>query len=283
MKKKDWQVLIVVLIVILTVITTVIASSTYFNVRYGSNDDYWEYLYNQLEDEYNVLYNSYSELEESYDTLNDYYEELSNEYEESLTPLISIKNRTIWWRFNLLDNSLLSWSLDMETYIYYISKSDPIETHRLKNTENDEIYTVTDLREYVTPDMFSKIISTLTSGNSAKEFVAEIVNIKNQLISYSSGLNGEYRWAVETITEGTGNCGDMSILIANLLKAGENEADYGLKIYFWYCDAGNMTEPQEVNHVIVEVEYSDDDSILIEPTSNMFYTYNQIKGWKFEV
>ena len=47
MKKKDWQVLIVVLIVILTVITTVIASSTYFNVRYGSNDDNWEYRYNQ--------------------------------------------------------------------------------------------------------------------------------------------------------------------------------------------------------------------------------------------
>jgi len=44
-----------------------------------------------------------------------------------------------------------------------------------------------------------------------------------------------------------------------------------------------MTSPQKVNHVIVEVEYSNGTYQLIETTTNTFYTYNQINGWKYEV
>jgi hypothetical protein len=71
--------------------------------------------------------------------------------------------------------------------------------------------------------------------------------------------------------------------MASLLKAGENRENYGLTIYFWYCDSDSMTSPQKVNHVIVEVEYSNGTYQLIETTTNTFYTYNQINGWKYEV
>ena len=136
---------------------------------------------------------------------------------------------------------------------------------------------------YVEPDFFSGVISGLTDGNSAREFVDEVVNLKNQLISYGSGLGDTYQWSAETLTEGRGKCGDTSILIASLLKAGENEANYGLDVYIWYCDADNIANPQEVNHAIVGVEYSDGSSELIETTTDDYYHIGEIVGWKYEV
>ena len=283
MEKKNWQILIIVLVFVLLLIISLCSSYVYYIAKYESNNDYWTDRYNNLNNEYEELYDSYTEWIDSYNTLNGYYEDLQDEFNKLLTPLTSIENRTVYWRFKLLDNTLISWSLDMGTYLYYISESNPTGTQRLKNTDTGKTYTVIDLTEYVTSDVFNKIVSDLTMGNSDKEFVEEVVNIKNQLVSYSEGLGGEYRWPVETLTEGTGNCGDISILMASLLKAGEEQADYGLKVYIWYCDAGNMTDAQEVNHAIVEVEYSDGDFDLIESTSNVFYSYSQIEGWKFEV
>lgn len=109
------------------------------------------------------------------------------------------------------------------------------------------------------------------------------MNFKNQIVTYGSGLGDFYRWPAETITEGRGQCGDTTILMASLFKAGENRAHYGLSVYIWYCDANHITEPQEVNHAIVEVRYIDGTSTLIETTSNKFYSYEQIWGWSYEV
>ena len=283
MEKKNWQILVIIFIFVFLLISSLFAAHIYYNIKYESNDDYWTERFNNLNNEYEELYDSYTECVDYYNTLNGYYEDLQDEYNILLTPLTSIINRTVYWRFKLLDNNIVSWSLNMGTYLYYISESDPTGTQRLKNTNTGETYTVPDLTEYVTLDVFNKIIPDLTTGNSDKEFVAEVVNIKNQLINYSEGLGGEYRWPVETLTEGTGNCGDISILVASLLKAGEEYADYGLKVYLWYCDGGNITDPQDVNHAIVGVEYSDGDCQLIETTVNIFYSYGQIEGWKFEV
>lgn len=112
---------------------------------------------------------------------------------------------------------------------HQIFNAHPTTTVSLSNSNTGETYTEIDLTKYVTPDVISTVISDLTDGRSDYDFVQEVVNIKNQLITYSSGLKNEYRWAVETLTEGTGNCGDISILMASLLKAGENRENYGLR------------------------------------------------------
>jgi hypothetical protein len=103
------------------------------------------------------------------------------------------------------------------------------------------------------------------------------------LISYGSLESGEYRWAMETLTEGQGNCGDTTILVTSLLKSGDERMNYGLDVSIWYCDAYNMSNPQVINHVIVGVEYPDGDYELIETTSDYYYSYDEIIGWKFEV
>ena len=114
-------------------------------------------------------------------------------------------------------------------------------------------------------------------------FVDEVVNLKNQLITYSTGLEDDYKWSAETLTEGTGNCGDTSILVASLLKAGDEEENYGLTVHIWYCDSNHLKDPQEVNHAVVGVEYRTGTYEIIETTSDSYYTHDEIVGWKFEV
>ena len=120
---------------------------------------------------------------------------------------------------------------------------------------------VKDLTQYVQPDFFIDVVDDLSTGNTDREFVAEVVNLKNQLITYGSGLGDFYRLSIETLTEGRGMCGDTSILVASILKAGDSIENYGMVVSFWYCDSDNMANPQTVNHVIVGVEYADGSHI----------------------
>lgn len=145
-----------------------------------------------------------------------------------------------------------------------------IRTITLSNTNNGQIYTEKDLRGYVQPDFFANVISDFTNGKTDQQFVAEVVNFKNQIVTYGTGLGDQYSWPAETITTGRGRCGDTTILMTSLLKAGENQAHYGLSVYIWYCDADHMTSPQTVNHAIVEVKYSDRTDTFIETTSNTY-------------
>ena len=275
---KEKKIAVVSIVIMLILISAMGGIIFYYETTIKQSTDSWTERYNSLDSQFDSLttdYTSlttrYNSLTYDYDDLSDKYNDLDKKYDELNVPLASIKNRTIYWRIFLLNNAQLQWSLDMGTYLSYAQASDPTETVRLSNSDTGETYTVTDLTEYVTPTVFTNVISDLTDRRSAYNFVQEVVNIKNQLIAYSTGLDNQYRWAVETLTEGTGNCADMSILMASLLKAGENEKNYGLKVYFWYCDSDNMVNPQNVNHVIVGVEYSDGTSQLIESTNDIFY------------
>lgn len=287
---KEKKIAVVSIVIMLVLVSVMGGIILYYETTNKQTIDSWTEKYNTLDDEYNSLVTEHNSMETDYNDVtvkyNDLtvkYNKLTGQYNALNEPIASIKNRTIYWRFFLLDNTQLTWSLDMGSYLSYVQMNDPTATVRLSNNNTGDTYTVTDLTKYVTPDVFSGVISDLTNGRSDYDFVQEVVNIKNQLITYSSGLENQYRWAVETLTEGTGNCGDTSILMASLIKAGENKANYGLKIYFWYCDSDLMTSPQKVNHAIVEVEYSNGTYQLIETTTNTFYTYDQIQGWKFEV
>ena len=235
----------------------------------SSSSNYWQEQYNSLYDEYDNLIDDYNNLVDEYGIL--------------YAPSTLIKNGTVYWRFNKLDGTVAEWTVDIDTYRSYIDWPEPTEYTLLYNTNTGENYNVKNLSNYVQPDFFVNVISTLTDGKTDSEFVAGVVNFKNQIVTYGSGLGDYYRWSAETLTEGRGQCGDTSILMASLLKAGENEAEYGLKVYFWYCDADHMTDPQDVNHVIVEVEYADESSEFIETTSDGYYSYDQIVGWPYEV
>jgi hypothetical protein len=307
MQKKG---VLIAIAIVLTIIVT--AAATYvFTTSLGSNDnasDFWQQQYSLANSKYTDLLGDYNNLIDSYndssdywyeqysltydemaDLLNDYndlvvdYNTLIDEYGALYAPSTLIKNGEIFWRINKLDETIVSWTVDVDTYREYVLIAEPDEYETLYNSITDENYLVKDLTQYVQSDFFIDVISDLTEGNNASEFVAEVVNLKNQLITYGSGLGDFYRLSAETLTEGRGMCGDTSILVASLLKAGESIENYGLNVSFWYCDADNMNNPQTVNHVIVGVEYSDGDFDLIETTTDEYYSYDDIVGWQYEV
>jgi len=239
--------------------------------------------YNSLTGNYNELQTTYNNLHNSYDTLQTTYNSLKSSYETIYAPSTLIQNGTIHWRFHKVDGTIAEWAVPIDTYRAYIDWPKPTALLYLSNTNTGETYTVKDLREYVQPDFFANVISGFTDGKIDKEFVQEVVNFKDQIVTYGSGLGDQFRWPAETVTEGRGQCGDTSILMASLFKAGESEAHYGLSVYIWYCDANHMTNPQTVNHAIVEVKYADGPDTFIETTLNTYYTYNQVSGWSFQV
>ena len=293
--KKKYQILIVILIVILSVIFTATAYTSYYKVmNYGDTQyesDYYKNLennYNTLLSEYNNFYNNYNKTVTQYNELLLEYEDLKTDnnkityvYKTEDAPSTLIKNGTIYWNFNKVDNSLSTWNVPVETYRYYINRNKPNDKIKLNN--DGETITTWDLREYIQPEFFLNVTDSLTEGKTDKQFVNEVINLKNQLITYGSFLEGEYKWSMETLTEGQGNCGDTCILVGSLLMAGEEKMDYGLKISLWYCDANNMTNPETVNHVIIGVEYDNGEVNLIETTSDYLYLYGEIKGWEYEI
>ena len=282
-EKKRLYVVIIVLIAILAVIGTITAYTVYDKLEYEYYVDDLEEDYGSLMNDYDTLNNYYDGLVDDYDDLLNDYNEILDDYENLYAPSTLIKNGTIHWRFYALDESVAEWTVNISSYRAYITFTKPTDYVRLKNSDTGEIYLATDIIEYVQPEFFSKVIDTLSDGRTANEFVDEVVNLKNQLITYTTGLENVHKWSAETLTEGTGNCGDTTILVASLLKAGEEKENYGLKVHIWYCDAYHMKEPQEVNHAIVGVEYLNGDYELIETTSDYYYTYDEVVGWKFEV
>ena len=207
------------------------------------------------------------------------YNNLQNNYNKLYAPSTLIQNGTIHWRFHNIDGTIAEWIDPIDIYRLYITMQKPTKMLYLHNNYTGTDFYVNDLREYVQPDFFANVTSGFTDGKTDREFVEEVVNFKNQIVTYGSGLGDQFRWPVETLTEGRGQCGDTTILMASLFKAGENRAHYGLSVYICYCDAYHIDDPQTMNHAIVEVKYSDGTYNLIETTSDMYYT--TVSGWSY--
>lgn len=263
-----------------------------------------------LQLKYNDLYNRYQALHDQYQTLNNQFQTLSQENAQlkqqfqtlsqeygqleqvALSPpYVSISKGTIHWVFYDLKKDTMVWQMPIDTYRQYVSINKPVQLLRLSTAAGGTI-TAYDMRPYIQPSFFANIIPTLTEGRSAEDFVREVDNIKNQIVTYGSGLGeAPYRFSAETLTEGRGVCADTTILMASMLVAGDRQTNYGFNVYIWYVqmnpdgtlvsDSNSITQ---ANHAIVEVKFSDGTVWAIETTTNYFYTYSQaFYGWQFDV
>ena len=250
----------------------------------------------ELQARYNGLYDRYGTLYAQNQTLSGQLQSLSQQYEQLnhvalVPPYVLISNDTINWVFYSLNKSVITWQMPMSTYRQYVSMNKPYETLQL-SAVNGKTITTEDMRPYIQPSFFTKFISSLTQGRNATEFVREVDNIKNQIVTYGMqpGVT-QYQYPAETLTEGKGTCADTTILMASMLIAGNNLAHYGLNVYVWYVqrnangtlvsDGSSITQP---NHAIVEVKFSDGTEWSIETTRNYLYTYSQsYYGWQYDV
>jgi len=232
-----------------------------------------------LKSQYNLLQDNYNELEGRYGKVWTEQPVTSVESEQSLTvPYTSISEGEVTWVWKDMDGNLHKWVMPMDSYRSWINTPKPHKTVVLQC--NGDISTMLDYRPYVHPDEFSGVIPSLyQQGNGGREFVQEAYNLVSQLTVYSEDIGEVPRWPIETLTEGRGDCEDLTILLASLLKA----APHPYKLSMVYIDSNNPTEPQYPDHVIIAVE-DDDWRVFIEVSSDegwKFYDY--IKGWFFEL
>jgi hypothetical protein len=195
-------------------------------------------------------------------------------------PSTLIRNNTIYFKFKDLDENIISWNISFESsYKNYILNKLRLITYKYIEI-NGEVWAILDINPFVKTDIFEELVIDLVQGKTDKEFVHEVINLKNQMISYGLFWEDNCRWPIETLLEGIGDCEDTSVLIASILEAGNKIGNYGMIISFMACDINNITDPVYPNHVIVDVEFNDGSSYLIEPTGYTFLTYNKVVGWK---
>ncbi len=211
--------------------------------------------------------------------LTDTNAELQGELGTALTPpYASISARELSLVFYLLDGSIENWTLPIDIYRNWIQRPEPTDTVTL-NTVNGPVVLV-DFTKFVRPSTFENVVTDVYENSMDEwEFAKEAFNITTQLTVYSADIGEDPRWPVETFVEGGGDCEDLSILYATILKA----SPYPYEVELVYMDSDNPTDPQTINHVMVSVA-TDDWRILSETTNDDgFDYYERVIGWYFNV
>ena len=263
--------------------------------------------YNDLQNDYNELENRYDKLEaeltslnNQYDALQNNYDELYNEYLELLAdytstldeyisaleelgqslqaPYTAISGREITWAWKDIDGNIQKWTLTVDGYRGWIELPEPNETVLLQC--DSTTFRMVDFRPYVRTEGFSIVIPGLYQQCADEMvFAKEIFNLVTQLTVYSEDIGEVPRWPVETLTEAGGDCEDLAILFASLIKA----APYPYDLELVYMDADNPTDPQIPNHVIVKIS-TDDWTVFAECTSDQGWDYyERVVGWYYEL
>ena len=272
--------------------------------------------YEELLEEHNRVVNEYNRLVSKYNKLVDEYNQLLDEYYflkeyAKEPPYTVVYGRNVTFAFWYKDTVKL-WIWDMDSYKAYVYLSYLIETLPpselarmakniedeylksiinkfitsdryllLKNSKTGETYYVMNFAPYVTPELFEKVIPELYyESGSDENFIRAVWSIATQLTMYAEEIEETPRFPAETLVEGGGDCEDLAILVASMIKAAP--ADY--KVQLVYMDLDHPTDPQDVNHVAVWVEAPSGYKTFVEATSKTEMSpYDAVVGWFIDV
>ncbi len=248
---------------------------TYLQNQYSNLQGELTYLQNQ----YNNLQNEHQELLAEYTDTKLKYANILEELEQSLKiPYVVISGREITCAWKDRGGELHKWTWSVDHYRAWIENPKPSETVRLNC--GGTVYTMRNLVPYVRTESFSKVISSFYKEcASERVFAQEMFNLVIQLTAYSTEIGEVPRWPVETLTEAGGDCEDLAILFASLLKA----APYPYKLSLVYMDSNNPTDPQNPNHVVVWVEACDWKSFVDCTSDQGWNYYTEVVGWYYKL
>lgn len=201
-----------------------------------------------------------------------------------------VRAGNLTWHFTDLRGDARAWRYPMEEYRDFVKRSRPMD-HVHLTTKQGHVIRVADPRPYVTPSVFADTARELTEGRSDRDFVREAFHFKRQLVVYQFSpldLRGFYKYPAETLAEGTGVCGDTTVLLASLLLAGDAHARYGLTLGLWIVQwdaaAGRLVQdPEQVNHAFLEVRFADGETWYVETTTLEPYLHERAHGWRYDV
>jgi hypothetical protein len=253
--------------------------------------------YNSLTGQYNSLKNEHSLLRGNYDSLSTEHNQLIEKYNalagdynvlDSIAikpPYIFIHDRIVETTFYDTNQQLIQWSTPFSGLEYAIEKGDSTRQKMMdQGWYTTEVYTkagkrlgIRDFSVFVTPEPFDQVMPDIyDSSASAYEFIFRTWNIIGQLSNYASEETETPRYPYETLLAGGGDCEDLSILFASLIKA----APVNWYVDLVYVDADNFLNPSKHNHVLVYID-TGTETFLVETTRDdvMLPYENGVVGW----
>jgi hypothetical protein len=242
------------------------------------------YLVDYYTDTIDVLENLNNYWIRAFENLNSYWEEVV----ENLARRPYLENRDVIMSFLRSNGTWHSWSVPLDAVVsqaylgWYKKETGDFEYVDLRDNKTGELHRLIDFRPFIIENNFENVMTNLYHdlGNNDQAFVHEVWYIVTQLTIYQSEIEETPRFPLDTFAGGGGDCEDLAILIASMLKAAP--ADYTIKLV--YMDADNPTDPTEVNHVIVWVETPNGYKTFVDGTSHTeMCLFTEVVGWYFEV
>jgi len=246
--------------------------------------------YNDLQAEHSRQITAYNSLQTDYKSLQTAHLELQADYVNKAAeyntllktalqpPYVSISGREIIWAWIDSGRVIHYWELPIDTYRYWIERPEPTQRVNLNTTNG--VVSMVDFRPYMVPDTFRNVIPPIASKyTDGIAFAKEMFNLVTSLTVYSSDIGETPRWPAETMTEAGGDCEDVAILFAALLKA--SSFNYTLRLV--YMDMDHPDDPVSPNHVFIEVTYSG-QTVYVDCTSKSGWNcWSSFTGWFFPI
>lgn len=198
-------------------------------------------------------------------------------------PYTVVQGREIKWAFKDSKGNGYNWEMPIDVYRNLIDAPEPATKLRLQKGDGTTI-TVRDHTRFVDDESFAKVVDEVyDNAASDRQFLFELWFITAQLTTYSTDIGEDPRWALETFTEAGGDCEDLVILIASMLKSSEHTKDWTIQMV--YFDADDPLNKNDVDHVALYVE-TDEFATFVESTNKddgLQYWKGTVNGWYFDL
>jgi len=301
---------------ILVLFTLLLLPSCYYSENDGQVQQYNDLVnkHNTLVQQYNDLLqqnNKYqadreqllNEVSRYQDELETVFENYQDELEASLEgaivpPYITMNGRKASFSYRNLNNDIESWSWEVEVlesntiYGTFMRNLTITDMNRLgltditKKFNNGSKYITlggkssVDLRPYILKDNFLNVSSHLYSRHTDDENrIREVWNMVTQLCPYVGELKDTPRLPLETLLYGGGDCEDVAVLTASILKAMSSS----WTVQLVYMDSNHPTDFQNLNHVAVFVDTGTYKTYIESTQKSNMNPYQGVDGFYIDV
>ena len=231
---------------------------------------------------------TYVEGVELYNKAIDDYQQKIDDYQQEVEKQSKVPQTTITKeevQLKLFDSkgNQYNWVVPIETYESYVQYSY-VPTQVIKYPDG-RTQKVGEFSSFV-KGSFTKVIDEIYDNSRDDDnFIYEVWFITSQLTVYSTDIGEDPRFALETLVRGGGDCEDTAILIADMIRSSSHTKDWEMDLI--YFDSDNPTDPQQVNHVALQVEPPNNFYVL-ETTAKTVEGLNawgdiKIFGWRTAV
>jgi hypothetical protein len=215
-------------------------------------------------------------------------------------PYISMKNREAQWVFYNLNNQIEYFSLGEDTLEANVVTGTFMRSYSIpemnqegltilskrfsngsKNLDLGGKFSVLDCEPYVQPENFKNIADDLYSSypDDASR-IKEVWNMVTQLCPYTDEKTAfTPRLPLETLLFGGGDCKDLAILTASILK----EMSPSWKVEFVYMDSDNPSSLKTPNHVLVFVDTGTYKTFVESTEKEIMNPYQNVHGFYLEI